>query len=362
MHSSTSSFERPVPQMPWNRMALLAYLLVAVATVAWEIRVRSMGYAPTLNDTNDLWVDRREAVRPDSLVIIGDSRPLFDIDLDALEAGIGKRPVQLSIAGSGAYPILADLAADESFKGDVVVGLVPIMYLAPGGPLVATSEGALRRRTARSPSQRFSHHVAMFFEERLAFLKQEDLTLVNLLMDLQIPNRPGSLVPPRFPPYFQTVDRERRTRMTDECARDGSALQLAVEQSWLRLFVPPPPPTWAPKEAFMEDMRKGTEARYAQTAEAVKKIRDRGGRVVFVRFPHTEWLKELEDHATPRAETWDRMLRETGAPGIHFEDHPELAGFHCPEWSHLSAPDSVEFSKRIAPHLKRAFAEVRPQG
>ena len=361
MHSSTSSFERPVPPLPWTALAVAAYLIALVLSAAWEIRVRSQGYAPTLNDTTDLWADRREAVRPDSLVVIGDSRPLFDIDLDALESILGKRPIQLSIAGSGAYPILADLAADESFKGDVIISLVPAMFLTPGGYLEQTSMDALKRYRTRSPSQRISHHIAMFFEERIAFLQQEDLTLAMLLQNIDIPNRPGALVPPRFPPYFQTVDRERRVRMADECAIVGSPMQQSVVAAWQRLFVPPPPPTWIPPEVFAEQMQKGMEARFGQTAEAIAKIRARGGRVVWVRFPHTNWVKEMENMATPREPTWERMLMETGAPGIHFEDYPELAGFDCPEWSHLSGPDSVEFSKRLAPHLKRAFEEQQPK-
>jgi hypothetical protein len=64
----------------------------------------------------------------------------------------------------------------------------------------------------------------------------------------------------------------------------------------------------------------------------------------------------LEDQATPRAGPWTRFLQETGAPGIYFEDYPELASFDCPEWSHLSGPDSVEFSKRLVPHLRKTLA------
>lgn len=361
MPSSTSSFERTIPALPWNRLALVACLLTVVVTAAWEARVRALGYAPTLNDTSDLWADRREAVRPDSLVVIGDSRAWFDIDLDEIEQGIGKRPVQLAIPGSCAYPILADLAADESFRGDVLVSFLPALFLAPGGPFLKVSLDALERTRTRSPSQRFSHQVAMLLEERLAFLNQEDLTLVNLLMDLQIPNRPGALVPPRFPPHFQSCDRERRARMLEACAIPDSPLQLAVKASWQRLFVPPPPPTWIPAEVFQQKMAQATEARFGETAAAIEKIRARGGRVVFVRFPHTGWVKEVEEMATPRAPTWDRILRETGVPGIHFADHPELAGFDCPEWSHLSAPDSVEFSRRLVPHLQRAFGELQPK-
>src|SRR5690242_14366893 len=99
MHSSTSNFDfqRPIPALPWRTLLLVTVALTAVATVAWEIRARALGYAPTLNDTSDLWADRREPVKPASVVIIGDSRALFDTDLDVLEQGLGRRPVQLAL-------------------------------------------------------------------------------------------------------------------------------------------------------------------------------------------------------------------------------------------------------------------------
>lgn len=354
MPSSISSFERPIPDLPWRGIALAAAVLTAVGTVAWEIRARTWGYAPTLNDTPDLWAQRRAAVKPDSLVIIGDSRPLFDLDLDELEKGLGTRPVQLALAGSAAYPILADLAADEKFHGTIICSLVPAMWLAPGGPLIETSEKALKRYRSRTLAQRASHHLGMLLEEHVAFLKQEDLTLEMLLKRLPIPNRPGT-GGPALPPYFQTVDRERRTRMTDQCAQPGP-LQTRIKEGWIPLFTPPPPPSYVPLEAFLKGMGEAVEGRFRATATAVQKIRARGGKVVFVRFPFNGGLKDLEDRATPRAGPWTRLLAESGAPGIYFEDYPELARFDCPEWSHLSGPDSVEFTKRLVPHLKTALA------
>jgi hypothetical protein len=76
---------------------------------------------------------------------------------------------------------------------------------------------------------------------------------------------------------------------------------------------------------------------------------------VLVRFPYSGALKELEDRQFPRARIWDRIVKETGAPAIYYSDIPELSGFTCPEWSHLSAGDSVEFSKRLVPHLRTAL-------
>ena len=44
-----------------------------------------------------------------------------------------------------------------------------------------TSEKALKRYHKQTLAQRASHHLGMFLEEHVAFLKQEDLTLEQLL-------------------------------------------------------------------------------------------------------------------------------------------------------------------------------------
>lgn len=352
--NSSSEFVRAIPKLPWRGITVIAVLIVFATAAAWEIYVRSAGYSPTLNDTDDLWVQARRAMKPESLVILGESRPLFDLDLDELEKGLGKRPVQLAIAGSCAYPLLADLADDERFHGTIICSIIPGMFFAPGGPLMETSEKALKRYRNQTLAQRASHHLGMFLEEHAAFLKQEDLTLAILLQKLPIPNRPNALVPPTFPPYFQTVDRERRMRMTENCAQSGE-LQSRIQQLWLPLFTPPPPPSYVPQEVFRENMGKAIDARFRDTAKAVEKLRARGGKIVFVRFPNSGELKALEDRLNPRTRDWERLLKDTKAPGIYFEDFPELSTFTCPEWSHLSAGDSVEFSKRLVPHLRAAL-------
>jgi hypothetical protein len=300
-------YERPIPPLPWRGITVIVVLIVFAAAAAWEMYVRSVGYAPTLNDTEDLWVQARRRVQPESVVIVGESRPLFDLDLDELEKGLGKRPVQIALAGSSAYPVLADLANEQRFHGTVICSIVPGMYFAPGGPLLETSEKALRRYRDQTLAQRASHHLGMLLQEHVAFIKQEDLTLDVLLKRLPIPNRPEAQVPPTLPPYFQWVDRERRMRMTEQCAQPGE-LQSRIQQLWLPLFMPPPPPTYVPKEAFIAKMREAVEARFRDTAEAVDKLRARGGKIVFVRFPYTGELKALEDRLNPRARDWERLV------------------------------------------------------
>ncbi len=356
MPSSTSNFDfaRPIPALPWRGLLVATLALTAAATVAWEISARARGYAPTLNDTSDLWADRREAVQPDSIVSIGDSRPLFDVDLDELEKGLGKRPVQLAIAGSCAYVNFEELINDERFRGTIICSVVPGMFFAPGGPLVKNAEDALKRYRTRTIAHRIGHHLGMFLEEHIAFMKQEDLVLAKLLEKIAVPNRANSYLPPALPPYFQTTDRERRMRMSDSCAQPGP-LQERVKHGWIPLFTPPPFPDYTPKEV-LEGMARTVEERFGKIAALVKKLQARGGQVVFVRYPHSGDLKVHEDKDTPRSAAWARLMRETGAPNIYYSDHPELI-FDCPEWSHLSGPQSVEFSRRLVPHLKAALAK-----
>ncbi|MGZ5005940.1 MAG: hypothetical protein ACXV8H_10485, partial [Chthoniobacterales bacterium] len=140
MHSSTSNFERVIPVQPWRGIAVLVVMTVLIASLAWEVYVRSVGYGPTLNDTSDLWAQVRRKVQPGSIVIVGDSRAWFDLDLDELERGLGSRPLQLAQAGSCAFPVLDDLVKDENFHGTIICSIVPRMFFAPGGPLLETAQ------------------------------------------------------------------------------------------------------------------------------------------------------------------------------------------------------------------------------
>jgi len=340
-------YVRPIPQLAWRGIIVAVVLIVIGAASAWELYCRSVGYGPTLHDNEDLWTSARRRVKPESIVIIGDSRGWYDLDLDELEKGLGKRPVQ---------HVLADLANDKNFHGTVICSVAPRLFVAPpGSPPMDHAEKAVRRSHTQTLAQRASQYLDMPLEEHVAFLKPEELALDGLLKRLPIPNRLYALISPRLPPYFGTLDRERRARMIDECARPDSELARMTQKIWIPLFTPPPPPTYIPKEEFAKTMGDAINQRFKDVAAAVQKLRARGGKIVFVRFPYSGELKKLEDRETPRIGIWDQVLKGTGAPGIHYEDFPDLAGFNCPEWSHLSAGDSMEFTKRLIPHLRAAL-------
>src|SRR6185312_1677945 len=100
------------------------------------------------------------------------------------------------------------------------------------GPLLKNSHDALKRYRTRTVAQRAGAELAMMLEQHVAFLKQDDLTLQALLLELRIPDRAGALVPPRLPSYFCAVDAERRARMVDACAMPGP-LQDRIKNGWI---------------------------------------------------------------------------------------------------------------------------------
>ena len=118
-------------------------------------------------------------------------------------------------------------------------------------------------------------------------------------------------------------------------------IQERVQQIWLPLFQMGPP--------FGGE---GLSQLIASVKGNVDKIRSRGGKVIFVRLPSTGELLDLEKERTPRDAYWDRLLDETGVPGIHFEDYPELSNFDCPEWSHLTRSDAVTFTRNLLPIIQ----------
>jgi hypothetical protein len=150
------------------------------------------------------------------------------------------------------------------------------------------------------------------------------------------------------------IDRERRVRMTESCADPNSDVAKHLQQTALRFLTSGPPSSFS-REEWYARMREALIIRFHDATDAVEKLRARGGKIVFVRCPVTGDLRLMESRFNHRYKRWDPLLQMTHAPGIYYSDFPELSGFDCPDWSHLSVPDSIEFTKRLVPRLRTAL-------
>ena len=323
---------------PFVKAGLLALLLLIGCIVGWEIYLRNQGFDLSYNDDEDLWAYHHQqvyAATDANPVIIGSSRIKFGIDLDTWAAVTGAVPTQLALVGTSPNPVLADLARDEHFKGTVLVGITEGLFFSPAG---SYPEMQANKCVAYYPNwslaRRASFSINRQLESRLLFLDVERFNLRSLLNRAGVVNRPGVFALPAFPMRFVTDGFNRQTSMTPEFVAD-TALQNEQKAIWMYVF------TQAPKDPMTDST---LTAIFQQAKNDVAKIQGRGGKVLFVRMPSSGKIWEMEKQGLPREKYWNRLLAETGAPGIHFADYPELSRYECPEWSHLSPADARTFT------------------
>ncbi|MCF0041110.1 hypothetical protein [Dyadobacter fanqingshengii] len=325
----------------YKKAAWLALALVLLFVAGWEIYWRNQGFALSFNDDESLWAHNRKKIyntAPGQPVIIGSSRVKFDIDQETWEKETGYKPVQLALVGTSPRPILRDLANDPKFKGTVLVGITEGLFFSADGSFM---EDRAAKRLAFYPrwslSQQVSFQLNHILESNLIFLDEERFSLNSLLKRLPIESRPGVFVFPNFPLQMGYTMANRQEVFSDAFMAD-TAVQHGVQYVWSYLGM------LETKRGFSGDTLSNI---ISSVKGSVDKIRARGGSVTFLRMPSSDpaWSAEKQTH--PRELYWDRLLRETGAPGIHFTDYPELSKYICPDWSHLSPADTKPFTKDL---------------
>lgn len=353
MPSYTSSSDRNVlpgivvPQHGWARIGLITLAITLLAVGAWELRVRSLGYRPSFDDTPGLWSMSRDrlASLDNPIVVVGDSRIRFNLDHDITRRTFDDRPlVSLAMNGSVARPVLSLLAKDESFKGTVLLSYNPLLFWVPGGPPLANTMEWIDKHDNRTVAARWGQYIKLAPDAAFAFVEKDDLALMKMLRGgLPLPNREGVMTGPRMPPYFCAVHLDRREVMWERVTQDP-AFAAEIQGIWKGLLgvAKPLPPD------LLAKLRGDVVA-------DIRTIQARGGEVIIITYPSTGWLREWEEQNAPRTDYYEPLVAESGCLAVHFQDHAELRDFDCPEWSHLSGPDAILYTE----HLMRIIAEKR---
>ncbi|MGH8063400.1 MAG: hypothetical protein ACREO7_15450, partial [Pseudoxanthomonas sp.] len=338
------------------KILLGATVLFVLLLGAWEGYWRVFGATPSYRNSNGAWAQERrrlDAGEGDATVLIGSSRVLFDVQLPVWEEATGERPIQLALEGTSPVPILEDLAADPDFTGRLLVGVTPGLFFSG----FAMRGDVIGYYHDQGPSQRSGHWLSQHLLEPYFAFYEPDFALAAVVKRQPWPARPGVHEIPDVR-KLSTQGPDRDTRMWHKLETDAG-YRAMVREGWIARFSKPPPHMDTPAKA-----QAVFEAQIQRAVVAVGKLRARGVEVVFVRPPSAGPLYEGEQHGMPRAQTWDRLLQATGAPGIHFENYPQLQGYYQPEWSHLSATEADRFTAALVPIVEREFAheESRMQG
>jgi len=330
--------QRPIPDQPWNRITLGALVLFVLLVGGWEWSWRAYGAKPTIANSDGLWAIQRRRIdngEGNATVLLGASRILFDVQLDVWERLAGKRPIQLALEGTSPLTYLEDLAADPNFTGRAVVGVAPDLFFSG----YAYRGGVLNYFRKESPSQRIGQWLSMHFIEPFFAFDDPDFALAAVLKRQPWPDRPGR--PARMDVRkLRVSEADRNTHVWDKLENDPAYREIA-RSVWMQEFVPSeddPPP---------EKLAQMAKEQIERMVKVVATLKARGVPVLFVRPPSNGPFYEFENKIFPRAQTWDVLLAKTGAPGIHFEDYPELQGMELPEWSHLTHADAERYTAAL---------------
>ena len=328
---------------------VVAAVVFLVAMGAWEAFWRSEGFTPSYRNSDGLWAmtrNRLDLEGPGGTAVIGSSRVMFDIKLEAWRDVTGRLPVQLALEGTNPRPVLRHLANETDFDGLLVVGVTPPLFFTPGFGFRADAFEHWKTETwAEWSGQR----ISMAVEPYLAFYNFDTALFTVARRQMWWPVRDGVTAEP----VVRKLSNMMRTRQADMWSKvelDHDYREI-VRNTWLAILNAPremPPP---------EVMAEMLDTVLDEVAADVRAIRTRGGEVVFVRMPSSGPFREMENAAFPRERHWDELLRRADAVGIHFEDHPDLQDVEVPEWSHIRAGDTDRFTRALVAHVRAALAE-----
>ncbi|MFZ5755962.1 MAG: hypothetical protein ACOY3X_03575 [Pseudomonadota bacterium] len=340
------------PRHDWLRPLAAGALLALLAFAALDWQVRQHGLHVGVVDNQDLWAfHRARASEPGThpLVLVGSSRMLLGVDTAEL-ARLSARPVvQLAIDGEPFVPVLADLARDEHFRGDVLVALLGAqmtLQLPKDERASAWVAHWQRHYRTGSPSGWLDRQLAQAAQSLSAWYGSE-LPATVLLTRLLENRATGS-------PVTTLTDRSRRMIMASDAARDSAylarirrdapdidgvatAATVADAERIVRAALP----------ALPARQGAGFDAFLARMQENVSAIERRGGRVIFMEFPTDGVIRELEQARWPRHAYRDRL--DAALPGrtLYASDEPRLSRYRTTDGSHLDGRDVTAFTRDL---------------
>jgi hypothetical protein len=335
-HEQDDVTVREIPRLRYVAIAWLALALFLAAMTGWELRMRSLGLRTAdIDDGPSHWaVERRRLERgeDDGVVIVGSSRILFDTDLAVWREMTGRLPVQLALPGTSPRPYLRSIAEDTAFDGLVICDVTPEMMFSPFVGALPQFVGMEKSWIDETPSERFGHQVDLRLQRLFAFLDNE-YSLFRLVERIGVGNDRLGADGPYYDVWKLSASFENRQYFLWHRIEQPGYLQDHARAAWGPFGDERPP---------LKD--EHIDAAIADVVASVAKIRARGGEVVFLRPPSDGPYLARENRNAPRAKTWDRLLRETGSFGIHYEDYPAMRGLEVPEWSHLSRSDAASYT------------------
>ncbi|MEM7184889.1 MAG: hypothetical protein AAF518_28605, partial [Spirochaetota bacterium] len=344
MRSYTFSFKSIFQRKATSfaRIALSVFFITILLFTSWELLWRFLGFVPTHSDTYGLWADKRAEASvqgKERIVLLGSSRVFYGINTYHLEKLTGKPTIQLAINGSSPLPQLEDLAHDKSFQGTVLCGITPF-YFFNLTEFYWKSEAYSKFYQKRTIADQISHTLNFHLEKYFSYPSRKELALQKALdesmnWDREVSKGNFPKIPKGVTRQLSFIDKNRQAKTPAIISYSPTFLyeirkRILSELNTLEVLQE-------------EDLSK----LFLRIKRAISTLQKRGSLVIFLRMPANDKYLLREKQNWPRKKYWDRLLQTSGAPGIHFQDFESLKNFKCPDYSHLTTQDSLQYTENL---------------
>jgi hypothetical protein len=289
-----------------------------------EVIARQGGVEPAYEPSPRLWSYWAKRVDQADVVLLGTSKSQLALDPAAVADDYDASVVNLAVNGADPAPMLKFVADSTSFDGLAIVGFSHVAYFVGKTSWDERASRYLAYHQGQAWSEGLENAVRFWVQGHLSLVQPqvEPFNLVKRLLQGGLPH-----------PFYVTTEFDRWQRAD---YRDG--YDVPAEKD----------PKAAPVLRDPEEL----DATLRGLAKSVRKIRERGGEVVFVRHPSSGAQLAYEDQHFAGLE--QRFASATKAQVIDFRQVPG-ATFECGDGIHLDFRDSGPYTRALFAELARRF-------
>lgn len=313
-----------------------------------ELALRGNGMKPQVHDTKELWAAHRaraSSLGHKALILVGASRIQLGVDLKTMGSTFQLTPVQLAIDGTKPLPVLENLASDPKITGTIIVSL--------------TAEAIKHPNTVDKAVEWIDFYIKNYKGLLSPAVEKQLKTKVKMLSNIYSSGIPNTilignalgLLPVPVNYLSTNTQRERDAdyslvpqpnfllaRAIRHLGRDVdlkgiTTLEEATEK--IRASIPSIKP-----EYFHE-----SDLNFINSL--TRRLQGRGAKVVFVRFPTSGLVWEIDEATSPKKYYWDQFAKFSPASTIHFKDYPDLH-YNLTDGSHLDQRQKKQFTEALS--------------
>jgi hypothetical protein len=317
-------------RVQWWPAWALALTLLLLAVGSWEALIRSAALGPEFADNRALWVSTRHKLNSygaDAIAVLGASRVQRAIHPETLAQELGGQVAQLAVEGTSAIPLLEDLAVDPRFRGTVIFSVAPAFsFNRRLSKLDAGDQaGWVAHYRSQSRSRRMEHNLRLTIQGLFAF-RSPDAAVTRVLPDLLLRGRlPDSDFKTTFADRSVSIDYSKFKRT----ANPQRIVDMYLENT-----------------AAYEADEFADLINYVSAIVTILKVKN--CRVIFLRLPSGDIVRDLEREMFPNERFWGYMQDKLDAEFIHYEDYPALKGYLSVDGSHIASENSAAFTRALA--------------